>query len=97
MKWILFSPSSVKDGYVEFSYELGGGPAIIRSQSRVDDGQFHSLKVERTRKQGVLTLNREAPQVTQSPGEQHMLNANGNIYIGQWCISILCCISKLIC
>ncbi|XP_045130066.1 basement membrane-specific heparan sulfate proteoglycan core protein-like isoform X13 [Portunus trituberculatus] len=73
---------AIKGGYVEFSYELGGGPAFIRSRSRVDDGQFHSLKVERTGQQGVLTLDREAPQVTQSPGEQHMLNADGHIYIG---------------
>ncbi|XP_050723887.1 basement membrane-specific heparan sulfate proteoglycan core protein-like isoform X5 [Eriocheir sinensis] len=73
---------AIKGGYVEFSYELGGGPAILRSQSLVDDGHFHTLSVERTGQRGVLTLDNEEPQVTHSPGQLHMLNADGNIYMG---------------
>ncbi|KAG0729593.1 Basement membrane-specific heparan sulfate proteoglycan core protein [Chionoecetes opilio] len=77
---------AVKDGFVEFGYELGGGPTLLRSKSRVDDGQFHTLRVERTGQQGILILDREAPQAAQSPGQLHMLNTDGNIYIGEWCI-----------
>jgi len=31
----------------DFSYELGSGPAIIRSLERVDDGRDHEIVVTR--------------------------------------------------
>lgn len=81
---------SVNEGYVELSYELGTGPALVRSSTRVNDGGRHILVVRRTGQQGSLKVDRSAPVYGQSPGIRHMLNAKGNIYIGNFksCIKL---------
>ncbi|KAK8750302.1 hypothetical protein OTU49_014768 [Cherax quadricarinatus] len=73
---------AINRGYVEFSYELGNGPALVRSSGRVDNGERHTLIVKRTEREGSLQLDTSSPVFGQSPGVLHMLNANGNIYIG---------------
>lgn len=73
---------AVKGGYIEFSYELGAGPAVIRSAGRVDDGRRHRLIVQRMGQEGSLTLDGNLPQRATSPGQLHMLNSMGNLYVG---------------
>ncbi|XP_071516712.1 basement membrane-specific heparan sulfate proteoglycan core protein-like isoform X3 [Panulirus ornatus] len=73
---------AIKGGFVEFSYELGTGPATVRSSSRVDDGRRHVLMVNRTGQEGSLKLDRSPIVYGKSRGIRHMLNAKGNIYIG---------------
>ncbi|XP_047486482.1 basement membrane-specific heparan sulfate proteoglycan core protein-like isoform X22 [Penaeus chinensis] len=73
---------AIKDGIIEFTFDVGTGPAMVRSPSRVDDGERHTLTVERAGRQGVLELDGSVREYGQSPGILHMLNAEGNIYIG---------------
>nr|XP_045613717.1 basement membrane-specific heparan sulfate proteoglycan core protein-like isoform X12 [Procambarus clarkii] len=73
---------AIKNGYVELSYELGAGPALIRSLSRVDNGDRHTLIIKRTEREGTLKLDRSPAVAGQSPGLMYALNAKGNIYIG---------------
>ncbi|KAK3867232.1 hypothetical protein Pcinc_027289 [Petrolisthes cinctipes] len=73
---------AVRGGYVEFSFELGGGLVLIRSTSRVDDGRRHRLTVVRNGQEGSLTLDGNLPERDASPGQLHMLNSRGNVYIG---------------
>ncbi|KAH9383801.1 hypothetical protein HPB48_025571 [Haemaphysalis longicornis] len=35
------------NGHLEFSYEMGSGPAQILSEERVDDGQLHTVELRR--------------------------------------------------
>ena len=43
-------------GLVVFQFDLGTGPAIMRSQHAYNDGNFHLVEVARDRKQGLLKV-----------------------------------------
>ncbi|KAK7008549.1 Basement membrane-specific heparan sulfate proteoglycan core protein [Halocaridina rubra] len=77
-----FISVAIKGGRVEFSYQLGTGPGLVRSPNRVDDGERHTLLVKRTGRQGSIELDGTVHEYGQSPGMLHMLNVKGNIYIG---------------
>ncbi|XP_066985998.1 basement membrane-specific heparan sulfate proteoglycan core protein [Macrobrachium rosenbergii] len=73
---------AIVDGFVEFAYQLGTGPAFVRSRNRVNDGERHTLIVKRTGRQGSIELDGSVHEYGESPGMLHMLNTRGNIYIG---------------
>ena len=71
------------DGRLEFSYELGSGPAQITTAVRVDDGRRHRVVARRTAREGSLELDSVFQENGRSPeGPHQMLNTKGNIYIG---------------
>ncbi|KAL3861185.1 hypothetical protein ACJMK2_007245 [Sinanodonta woodiana] len=72
----------LKDGYLELSYELGSGPALLKSTVRVDDGYLHSIQVSRLGRSGTLVVDNNAPVKGDSQGFLQMLNTKGNIFIG---------------
>ncbi|XP_042860326.1 basement membrane-specific heparan sulfate proteoglycan core protein-like isoform X47 [Penaeus japonicus] len=73
---------AINEGIIEFTFDVGTGPAMVKSPSRVDDGERHTLTIERFGRQGFLELDGSVREQGQSPGILHMLNAEGNIYIG---------------
>lgn len=70
------------DGFVEFSFELGSGPARIRSDVRVNDGLKHTVVVKRKGKEGSLEVDGIHQTYGMSSGTLQALNAVGDIYIG---------------
>jgi len=70
------------DGHVELSYELGSGPAIIRSSQRVNDGLEHQLSVLRSGKFARLIIDERAKYEGSSPGKLSMLNSPADFYLG---------------
>uniref|UniRef100_A0A914ZCD6 Laminin G domain-containing protein n=1 Tax=Panagrolaimus superbus TaxID=310955 RepID=A0A914ZCD6_9BILA len=72
----------LNDGYLVYSYELGGGAAQIISANQVNDGHEHIINVERRGRNGTLTVDNEATIFGTSSGILAMLNVEGNIYIG---------------
>jgi len=70
------------DGHVEFSFDLGSGPAIIRSSRRINDGLEHKINIYRLGKHGTLTIDDSYKHVGQSSGRLTMLNTESDIYIG---------------
>ncbi|XP_044266425.1 basement membrane-specific heparan sulfate proteoglycan core protein isoform X19 [Tribolium madens] len=73
----------VVNGYLEFSYDLGSGPAIIRNtQKRVDDGQRHSAILKRRGRVGSIEIDNAYTQTGESPGFTNTLSCAGNIYLG---------------
>ncbi|KFM78257.1 Basement membrane-specific heparan sulfate proteoglycan core protein, partial [Stegodyphus mimosarum] len=74
--------AAVVDGYFEFSFELGGGPAQIKSPVKVNDGKIHSVILKRTGRHGSFILDGLHQQFGQSQGILQMLNTDGDIYIG---------------
>ncbi|XP_054720927.1 basement membrane-specific heparan sulfate proteoglycan core protein-like [Uloborus diversus] len=74
--------AAIVDGYLEFSYELGGGPAIIKSPVKVNDGKTHYVTLKRTARHGSLELDGAHQMFGESQGMLQMLNADGDIYIG---------------
>ena len=73
----------VVDGRLEFSFELGSGPAQITTTVRVDDGSRHRVVVRRTAREGSLELDGVFHETGKSAGGVHqLLNTKGNIFIG---------------
>lgn len=74
----------VVDGILEFSFELGSGPAQIqtRADTRVDDGKRHHVILRRQASDGSIELD-SITEFGESQGILKMLNTRGNIYIGK--------------
>ncbi|KAL3228171.1 hypothetical protein MRX96_004083 [Rhipicephalus microplus] len=72
----------LKNGYLEFSYEMGGGPAEIVSEERVDDGRMHTVELRRTGKRGTLKVDTKEVH-GESLGLLVMLNTKSDIFIGE--------------
>ncbi|XP_050453317.1 basement membrane-specific heparan sulfate proteoglycan core protein isoform X8 [Cataglyphis hispanica] len=74
---------AVVDGYVEYQYNLGSGPAVIRvTAQRVDDGERHRIILKRQGSEGSIELNGEHTENGVSDGLQQILNARGSVYLG---------------
>ncbi|XP_032663569.1 basement membrane-specific heparan sulfate proteoglycan core protein-like isoform X7 [Odontomachus brunneus] len=74
---------AVVDGYVEYQYNLGSGPAVIRvTAQRVDDGERHRIILKRQGSDGSIELNGEHTESGVSDGLQQILNTRGSVYLG---------------
>ncbi|XP_024936745.1 basement membrane-specific heparan sulfate proteoglycan core protein [Cephus cinctus] len=74
---------AVVNGYVEYQYNLGSGPAVIRvAAQRVDDGQRHRIILKRQGSDGSIELNGEHTESGVSDGLQQVLNTRGSVYLG---------------
>jgi hypothetical protein len=75
---------AVVDGILEFSFELGSGPAVIQTpvDLRVDDGKRHHVVLKRQASDGSIELD-SITEFGESQGVLKMLNTRGNIYIGK--------------
>ncbi|XP_025163883.1 basement membrane-specific heparan sulfate proteoglycan core protein [Harpegnathos saltator] len=74
---------AVVDGYVEYQYNLGSGPAVIRvTTQRVDDGERHRIILKRQGSDGSIELNGEHTESGVSDGLQQMLGTRGSVYLG---------------
>ena len=72
------------DGHVELSFELGSGPAIIRSSRRINDGLGHKIDIQRRAKLGVMLID-DNPLMRHeghSPGRLSALNTAPDIFLG---------------
>ena len=73
----------VIDGKLEWSYELGSGPAQIRlSTINVSDGQPHTVVLRRQANEGSIELDGVYSARGHSGGTLTQLNTSGNIFIG---------------
>lgn len=73
---------AITDGYVEFRYELGSGPGVLKSAYRVDDGYPHSVQVSRLGREATLKVDNSPIVQGTSSGPLQVLNVPGNIFFG---------------
>ncbi|XP_023290722.1 basement membrane-specific heparan sulfate proteoglycan core protein [Orussus abietinus] len=74
---------AVVDGYIEYQYNLGSGPAVIRVMAqRVDDGERYRIILKRQGSDGSIELNGEHTESGVSDGLQQILNTRGSVYLG---------------
>ena len=64
--------------YVELRYDLGDGPAILRSASRVSAGKTHQIVAKRYNRDGLLRVDVRGT----SPGTMKSLNLDHGGYMG---------------
>ncbi|KAG8184137.1 hypothetical protein JTE90_008916 [Oedothorax gibbosus] len=77
-----FVSLSLKDGYVEFRYNLGSGPVILLSPHRLQQGRFHRLVAKRYLRDGVLTLDGQEDVAGHSEGSLKSLDLAENMFLG---------------
>ncbi|CAG7734118.1 unnamed protein product, partial [Allacma fusca] len=77
-----FLSLALVDGFVEFRYDLGDGPAILRSSSRVSSGSTHHIVAKRYNRDGLLRLDGEDDVKATSPGTMKSLNLDHGGYMG---------------
>ncbi|XP_077972422.1 agrin-like isoform X3 [Styela clava] len=77
-----FVALNLREGYLEFMYDLGEGPAIIKSTVKVSLNEWHVAKLSRIMKIGDLKLD-DGPIVKGvSPHRHSQLNLGRPLYIG---------------
>ncbi|KAJ8960123.1 hypothetical protein NQ318_003842 [Aromia moschata] len=72
----------LNDGYVEFSYNLGTGAIVARSQFRIMLSEWHQVRVSRTGRLAILTVDNQLPVEVLSPGAFTQLSLPQNLYLG---------------
>ncbi|CAL8148206.1 unnamed protein product [Orchesella dallaii] len=77
-----FLSLAVIDGYVEFRYDLGDGPAILRSASRLVSGSIYHITAKRYNRDGLLRVDGEEDVKGTSPGSMKSLNLDHGGYMG---------------
>ncbi|XP_054715534.1 agrin-like [Uloborus diversus] len=73
---------AVKDGYVEFRYNLGSGEAILRSSQRLQLGRFHRITAKRYQRDGMISVDGKSETTGQSPGSRNYLDLGENLFLG---------------
>ncbi|CAD7077010.1 unnamed protein product [Hermetia illucens] len=77
-----FIALSLKDGFVEFSFDLGSGLAFVRSKYPISLGQWHSVKVSRTARLAVLKVDQSEEVMTISPNGFWHLSLPHSLFLG---------------
>ncbi len=77
-----FISIGIKDGYVIFQYNLGSGPAFIKSSSKISLFQWHTVEVYRDGLDGTLRVDDEPMLYGKSKGKYTGLNLAGDLFVG---------------
>ncbi|KAJ3637703.1 hypothetical protein MTP99_001141 [Tenebrio molitor] len=72
----------LRDGCVEFAYDLGTGAGIVTSQHRISLGEWHRVRVSRTGRLAILSVDNQLPSEVLSPGAFTQLSLPLNLYLG---------------
>ncbi|KAJ8262647.1 hypothetical protein COCON_G00151040 [Conger conger] len=77
-----FLAITLADRYLEFCFDCGSGPAVIRSEERVSVGAWHELRVSRTAKNGILQVDNQRPMEGMAEGAFTQIKCNTPLYVG---------------
>ena len=92
-----FASVTIKDGRVEFRFDTGSGPAILRSGVPINAGAWYTVYIERKLRDGMLRLSTgdleesdRTEEITgisttvrgKSPGSTRGLNIRTSLYFG---------------
>ncbi|XP_004535980.1 uncharacterized protein LOC101451481 [Ceratitis capitata] len=77
-----FIALSLSRGFAEFTFDLGSGPAIVRSEYPLTIGQWHTVKVSRTARLAVLKVDKLPEVMTISSNGFWHLSLPENVFLG---------------
>ncbi|KAG9353148.1 hypothetical protein JZ751_017724 [Albula glossodonta] len=77
-----FISLALRDGALEFRYDLGKGPAVIRSREKIKRNTWNTVKLERISRKGELSLNGAQRVRGESPSDNNALNLKESLYVG---------------
>ncbi|XP_052025259.1 LOW QUALITY PROTEIN: laminin subunit alpha-2 [Apodemus sylvaticus] len=76
-----FATVQLRNGFPYFSYDLGSGNTSTMIPTRINDGQWHKIKISRVKQEGILYVD-DASNQTISPKKADILDVVGILYVG---------------
>ena len=64
---------------VQYKFNCGKGEGLVIIPVSVDDGEWHTIQVERNGRQAEIQLDRQYTSYGQAPGNHEDLNLNSNV------------------
>uniref|UniRef100_A0A668A9S5 Agrin n=1 Tax=Myripristis murdjan TaxID=586833 RepID=A0A668A9S5_9TELE len=77
-----FISLALNEGILEFRYDLGKGPAVIRSKERIQLNVWNTVNLERSNRKGEIMVNERDPVRGESPNQHTALNLKESLYVG---------------
>ncbi|XP_015195849.2 pikachurin isoform X2 [Lepisosteus oculatus] len=77
-----FISITLAKGHLEFRFDCGSGPALIRSEEPVSMNTWHEVHVSRTAKNGILQVDSQNPMEGMAEGAFTQIKCNTPLYIG---------------
>jgi len=77
-----FLAIGLKNGFLEISYELGSGLAVILTERPLNDGNWHTVYIARSSKNASLVIDGKLIGQTQSSGMNTHLDIEAPIFFG---------------
>ncbi|XP_031342212.1 basement membrane-specific heparan sulfate proteoglycan core protein isoform X8 [Photinus pyralis] len=77
-----FASLSIKDRHVEFRFDVGSDPVVIRSDREVQPGEWIAVTASKFLNEGRLLVNGDAPVTQRVPGNHKALNLQTSLYVG---------------
>ncbi|XP_078043463.1 terribly reduced optic lobes isoform X5 [Augochlora pura] len=69
-------------GYPYFSFDLGSGHATIRADRPVTMSEWHTIKLQRNRKEGTMLVDGEGPYRGMATGRKQGLDMKTSLFVG---------------
>ncbi|XP_023570030.1 laminin subunit alpha-2 [Octodon degus] len=76
-----FATVQLRDGQPHFRYDLGSGDTSTMIPAKINDGQWHKIKIMRNKQEGILYVD-DASNRTTSPKKADILDVVGMLYVG---------------
>ncbi|KAL1249983.1 hypothetical protein QQF64_020988, partial [Cirrhinus molitorella] len=77
-----FISLSLNDGILEFRYDLGKGPAVIRSKEKIKLNEWNTVNLERANRKGEISINGKDPVRGEAPNQHTDLNLKESLFVG---------------
>ncbi|XP_044065871.1 agrin isoform X5 [Siniperca chuatsi] len=77
-----FISLSLNDGILEFRYDLGKGPATIRSKDAIQLNVWNTINLERSNRKGEIMVNKKDPVRGEAPNLHVDLNLKESLFVG---------------
>ncbi|XP_017266760.1 agrin isoform X2 [Kryptolebias marmoratus] len=77
-----FISLSLNNGILEFRYDLGKGPATIRSKEPIQLNVWNTINLERSLRKGEIMVNKKDPVRGESPNKHTDLNLKESLFVG---------------
>ncbi|XP_015437459.1 PREDICTED: basement membrane-specific heparan sulfate proteoglycan core protein [Dufourea novaeangliae] len=73
---------SLVNGYPQFSFDLGSGPALIRADKPVALSEWHTIKLQRNRKEGTMLVDEQDLYSGVAGGRKQGLDLKELMFVG---------------
>ena len=77
-----FASLAIKDKLLEFRFDTGSGPAILKSSVEVVANRWNTVRIKRKLREATMILNEESPVEGKSAGNTRGLNIRTPFYVG---------------